>query len=183
MSKQVKRVALTKESIEVAYLDLLESHQGERISVKEVCEKAGVNRTTFYKYYQDSAYLGNMVRQHILEYLEQLLQETIPDNHSDTYEFLSRVILNIYRDPRVRKLPLLYHEDEFRMQVEQLIRKYYFNPKFGSRLSEDDWVRATYCQCGFIGLMESWINDGMSISPEKIANTVIQMSKNIRGMK
>ena len=183
MSKQAKRVALTKETIEVAYLDLLEMRQGSKITVKEVCERAAVNRTTFYKYYEDGDYLGKVVRQHILEYLEQLLQETIPENYSDTYEFLSQVILNIYRDPRIRKLPLLYHEDEFRMQVEQMIRKYYFNPKFGTRLSEDEWIRATYCQCGFMGLMESWINEGMSISPEKIANTVILMSKSIRGRK
>ena len=53
MRKQSKRVAITKESIEVAYLDLLEENHERKITVKDVCERAGVNRTTFYKYYED----------------------------------------------------------------------------------------------------------------------------------
>ena len=110
MSKQVKRVALTKESIEVAYLDLLESHQGERISVKEVCEKAGVNRTTFYKYYEDSAYLGNMVRQHILEYLEQLLQE-IDTGNKALLHFLAELI-QFFREFLVVRVAIVSTEEE-----------------------------------------------------------------------
>lgn len=183
MRKQSKRVAVTKESIEVAYLDLLEEGGSGKITVKEVCERAGVNRTTFYKYYADGTDLGQAVRRNILEYLEQLLQETIPENHSDAFELISRVVLQIYRDSRIRKLPLLYREDQFRMQVEQLLMRYYFNHRFGPHMSEEDWIHTTYARCGLMGLIESWIKDGMTISPEKISGQVIMLSKRIRELK
>lgn len=177
MKKQSKRVALTKDIIELAYLDVLELKPDGKITVKEVCQQAGVNRTTFYKYYSDAEDLARVVRKNLLDHLEDLLKETIPENYSDTFEFLSRVILSVYRDPRMRKLPMLYKELEFRMHLERLLHRYYYYQKFGSRFSEDEWIRITFCHFGFLGLLETWIQEGMQISPEKVANCVISFSK------
>ena len=70
MRKQSKRVAITKRSIETAYLDILSDNSDGKMTVKEVCTRSGVNRTTFYKYYNDLADLGHSVRQGILKELE-----------------------------------------------------------------------------------------------------------------
>ena len=183
MRKQSKRVAVTKNTIETAYLEVLAERPGSKITVKEVCTRASVNRTTFYKYYEDADDLGVVVRKNLLNYLEELLKETVPENRSDLYEFVSQVILNIYRDVKIRRLPVLYREETFRRDVDNLLRKYYFTPKYGSRISEEDWIRLTYCTCALVGLIEAWIKDSMSVSPERIANSVITYSKQIRGDK
>lgn len=180
MGKQFKRVAATKENIENAYLDALVSGKSGKITVKEVCERASVNRTTFYKYYKDADHLGLMARQHLLDYLEKTLLETIPEDYADCYEFISQIILTIHRDRRVSRFPFLYREENFRIQADQIINKHYFYHKFGAKMSEDEWIRVTFCKCGIMGLVEKWIDDGMAISPEKIANQVISLSKSIK---
>ena len=183
MWKQSKRVAITKNTIETAYLEVLAERPGSKITVKEVCNRAAVNRTTFYKYYEDADDLGMVVRKNLLTYIETLLKETIPENRSDAYEFVSQIILNIYRDVKVRRLPVLYLEEDFRREVDNLMRKHYFTPKYGARIPEEDWIRITYCTCALVGLVEAWIKDSMSVSPERIANSVITYIKAIRGDK
>ena len=51
-----------------AFLALLEKKDLPYITVKEICQQAGVNRSTFYKYYQDKYDLMD-------QYLARTLQE------------------------------------------------------------------------------------------------------------
>lgn len=48
-----RRVKYTKSTIEDTFLSLLEKKDIGTISVTEICEKADVNRATFYRYYLD----------------------------------------------------------------------------------------------------------------------------------
>lgn len=46
------RVKKTKRSIRIAYHELLQTKKKEKISVRELVEKAEINRSTFYYYYE-----------------------------------------------------------------------------------------------------------------------------------
>lgn len=180
MRKQSKRVAITKEAIESAYFEVLSSNPGKKVTVKEICERAQVNRTTFYKYYQDAEQLGETVRAGMKADLENLMKETIPEDRSDIYELVSRLITAIYRDKKARSMFMLQRRDGKHEDFFEMLWRYYYAPKFGAALSEDDWIRVTYGNCAVMGLLEAWINDGMKISPEKIANSVIAFDKSIK---
>lgn len=182
MKKQSKRVAITKNNIETAYLDILAEKPAGKITVKEVCSRSGVNRTTFYKYYKDAEDLGQIVRQSMFDEIEELLKETIPPDYSDMFEFSSQFISRVYRDERMRRFFILYHENEFREKMEQLVRRYYFFPKYGRQASDEVQIQVAYCYSAFVGLMELWVGRGMNFSPEKIANCIISNSKRILGV-
>jgi len=49
--KQDRRVRYTKRALQESLLALLKEKAIEKISVKELCERADVNRSTFYVYY------------------------------------------------------------------------------------------------------------------------------------
>ena len=182
MKKQSKRVAITKNSIETAYLDILAEKPEGKITVKEVCSRSGVNRTTFYKYYKDAADLGQVVRKSLLDEIEELLRETIPADHSDMYEFMSQFVTRIYRDERMRRFFVLYRESDFRNSVEELARSYYFSPKYGRQASEETQIQVAYCYSAFVGLIEMWIDRGLVFPPEKISNCIISNSKRMMGI-
>ena len=59
-----------------ALLLLLEKKDFEYITVKEICEKAGVNRSTFYLHYETTT---DLLRESI-EYLNKELQNKYRDN-------------------------------------------------------------------------------------------------------
>ena len=48
-----RRVVRTQSSIRKAYLELLEEKPLSKITVSELAERAGINRKTFYAYYED----------------------------------------------------------------------------------------------------------------------------------
>ena len=53
VATQDKRVVKTKRSIKAAYLSLVEERGIDGITVNELCERANVNRGTFYNHYCD----------------------------------------------------------------------------------------------------------------------------------
>lgn len=53
MNKSESKYFNTARLMDAALLNLLEKKQYEYITVKEVCEKAGVNRSTFYLHYEN----------------------------------------------------------------------------------------------------------------------------------
>lgn len=52
MEKIDLRVVKTKENITHSFLELLEKKSIEKITVKELCEKARISRNTFYQHHQ-----------------------------------------------------------------------------------------------------------------------------------
>lgn len=54
-SKIDRRIRRTKEAISSAFLQLLKEKDIAKITVKELCEKADINRKTFYTYYSNAS--------------------------------------------------------------------------------------------------------------------------------
>ena len=53
MNNDDKRVRKTKKALQIALVELLSEKDLDKISVKEITEKADVHRVTFYSHYQD----------------------------------------------------------------------------------------------------------------------------------
>lgn len=71
-----KRTLKTKEKLRKAALELSRTIPLEEMSVSALCKKAGINRTTFYKYYAvPEDVLLEMNREMIDEMLEQMHRE------------------------------------------------------------------------------------------------------------
>ena len=67
------RVRYTCKVIQDAFLDVLKEKPISRITVKEVCDKAEINRGTFYKHYQDCYDLLDKIEEEGLREFEKML--------------------------------------------------------------------------------------------------------------
>lgn len=74
------RIRYTKMRIREALIQLLNQKSVKRISVKEVCELAEINRATFYKHYMDIFDLLDKLKE---EQVEAIFAATEPDKSSD----------------------------------------------------------------------------------------------------
>lgn len=72
----------TRQRIIQAFLNLIKEKKWEKITVKELCLKTEITRSTFYQYYSD-----------IYELMEQIQHDLIQDM-SSRYESLNRVSTN-----------------------------------------------------------------------------------------
>ena len=65
----------TKKVLREALLECLKNKSIKEITVKEICEKAGVNRATFYKHYRDCYDLLEQTEENELEQFRQALSK------------------------------------------------------------------------------------------------------------
>lgn len=82
MNKQESKYFNTASFFDEALLKLLENKEYEYISVKEICEKAGVNRSTFYLHYES---MDDLLK----ESLEYITKKLINYFDIDTTKFIS----------------------------------------------------------------------------------------------
>ena len=97
-----KRILNTKNKLTNTLLELLKTKKIKDITVLELCKKANINRTTFYKYYKDvddlvlkieeslisdlEKYISDIKRNYLISYTSKII-ETIND-HRDIYSRL-----------------------------------------------------------------------------------------------
>lgn len=74
MRKSDARVRYTQRVIRESFLSLLREKPVNRITVKEVCELAELNRATFYAHYSDCFALMERIELDLLEAFEQSLR-------------------------------------------------------------------------------------------------------------
>lgn len=67
MSRTDARVRYTRRVIKESFLTLLREKPVNRITVKEVCEAAGINRATFYSHYSDCFALMESIERELLD--------------------------------------------------------------------------------------------------------------------
>ena len=74
MKRTDARVRYTQRILKESFLTLLEKKPTNKISVKEVCELAELNRSTFYAHYSDCFALMDSIEQELINAFERSLK-------------------------------------------------------------------------------------------------------------
>ena len=72
MAKNLEKVLLTKQNLKSAFWSLYKSKSINKISIKEITDKAGYNRGTFYLYYQDVYHILSEIEEEILNEVDMI---------------------------------------------------------------------------------------------------------------
>ena len=83
MAKSDQRTRLTKMLIRKAFTELLREKPVQNITVKELCQTAGINRGTFYSHYTDIYDLLQQIEDEITEEFQKSLQPLLEGDPSD----------------------------------------------------------------------------------------------------
>jgi AcrR family transcriptional regulator len=114
MKKNPEATALTRENLMQAFWSLYCQKKIEHISIKEITDKAGYHRSTFYEYFFDIHDLLNQLENSLLAYIKEKVvnslavdrYDDIPQGLADLYEskgnYLS-VLLGENGDPYFSK--------------------------------------------------------------------------------
>lgn len=104
------RVAVTKRMIKEGLLQLLEEKTLEKIRINELCEKAGVNRATFYRHYNTPQ---DVLREIGLDFVKQIPKFDRPPQTLQEARFhLEAACTFVYEHSDVAKLILRNSTDE-----------------------------------------------------------------------
>ncbi len=92
-----QRVRLTKTMLKSSFLELLGSKSIQNITVKELCERAGVNRGTFYLHFYDLYDLLEQMENDMLADLQQVLNENPVIRGDVSQEAAATFISSLFR--------------------------------------------------------------------------------------
>lgn len=114
-AKEDQRVRLTKALLRQAFLQLLAQKPVQSITVKQLCESAGINRGTFYLHYRDVYDLLEQMQTDLLAELEVLLAETpvivSGSNRQESSDFIGALYGFFERNRELCSLLLGEHGD------------------------------------------------------------------------
>lgn len=167
-----QRTRLTKRLLRENLLDLLKEKPVEYITVKELCELAELNRSTFYAYYNDVPALyqemGGELAQALLEHIRAINQ----GGGVDTEPMLAYI-----RDNR-ELFRLLVYRDEYlnaNQPVQRQIIGGYFDiaPKLTLPCApEEREYFLEYLYMGGTGIIHRWVQKGCGLTPEQVAGLI-----------
>ncbi len=161
-----QRIRLTKTLLKNALIDLLQEKTMAQITIKEICIMAGVNRTTFYKYYIDEY--------NLLEEIENDLLKTLQLNIIHKGEtLLDQVFIIIRENMKITKALVNNNIDpDFPNKLFAIPNIKKIIKEFSKEMYSENEFNKIYlfiCNGGY-ALVKDWIINNCTESPKEIAD-------------
>ena len=182
-SKQDRRTRYTRQSIKETFLELLKQKNFTKITVTEICKISEINRGTFYLHYRDIYDLSEQMENEIILKFEELLNLSTAEVANNpqlvickTFELIKQnvdfctcLLSNNGEMTFFNKLKTIIRDACFKYWTELFSR-----PK---KVETFDYF-FNFMLYGCIGLIESWLNNGLKESPKEMAQLASKVMLN-----
>lgn len=172
------RVRYTQKVIQEAFWKLLKEKPLAKITVKEVCELAQINRGTFYKHYMDCYDLMDKMQEEVICQMEQRLASI---KSTGVRNMLISLVETLQNDAELfRILHTQGQSDAFMHRIIGCCYRYMeTHITCIPGMSQDDQFQGmnySFLVGGCFSVIEYWIHTGMNESPETVAEQILQLS-------
>lgn len=168
-----QRIRLSKQLLRNALISLLEEKRINKISVREICETAEINRTTFYKYYGSQYDLLEDIENILLDELTEKIAsrdekrllhilETI-DNNAKVYRLFMNNIIDANFIQRVFDISIIHEEID--NAIETISENY-------------SGYAYEFLTWGGYSVVRRWLNKEDRESPEEMADYINRLLSN-----
>lgn len=188
MNKNESKYFNTAAKMDQAFLELLEKKDFSYITVKEICAKAGVNRSTFYLHYET-------VEDLLSESVEYMNEQFLSHMKQDTEVFMTRIkecpVEQLYLiTPKYLKPYLSYIQEHKRIFYTAITKastlrlddsynrmfQHVFTPildRYQVPVEDRRYMMAFYIQ-GMMAIITEWLKDDCKDSMEHIMAVIQQ---------
>ena len=164
------RILNSKKKVTNTLLVLLKKQHLEDITVLELCEKADINRTTFYKYYKDVDDLVLKIENSLINDLKQHIPE-IKRNY--LISFTGKILDTIYaRKETYTRLLGENGDHTFLRRILHLVYNESIDEwqKLLKKASAEDLEKIySFIVNGSVGIIRNWIKNNCQEDPANIA--------------
>lgn len=173
--KQDRRLLRTRRRIREAFLSLLE--EKDRITVKELAERADIDRKTFYLHYTSTADVMEEIQDELLCHVTELLSEYDPATPGDSAAVIFRQLnefveanSSLYRRLlSADRYSFFYHKLQNALQAV-IVANWQQRP--GLRLDAMQLeLYARFIAAGLMSIYVSWL-ENPRYTPEEVSGTV-----------
>ena len=157
-----RRVRKTQKAIFDAFAELLAEKELEKITVKELIEKADVSRVTFYNHYLDIFDLQEKYEESIMLEIASLVLELDTVSYEDFFTGLISYVnqnrssfIMIFNPSSTNKM-----RSQLEKMIEGLLMQLYLEVNEGVKQNEVIEYMNYYRAQGMISVIQKWVRDG-----------------------
>lgn len=188
MNNNDLRVKKTQRALMDSFLELLKTKNFSQITVQDLCDRAMVRRSTFYRHYSDKYDLLNQVLANFFNSLHESHLDNLLVKEPKTYfenivrETLYFLIEN--RDTIQSVFTIAYYDEITRIVYNQLYkgveRQVNFDIRHGIRFNIDLEVYMEFMAGGILRIIYAWLKEGQKRSVEDLTREVVKIINDIR---
>ncbi len=177
--KDDRRTRYTRRVIQESLVRLMSRKPIAKITVKEICEGADVNRSTFYAHYQDPYDLLLKIKQEVLEEINRWLNDLVsPMDGASAGQIMKLVFEYVLNNAELCKVLLGEYGDEKLQEEIMMIAQARVMQEWPGNAIASEGLSEYLVQFGvFAGasVIKKWLERGLKEPPEEMAELVIRL--------
>lgn len=174
-AKSNQRVALTKQLIYQAFFTLLKKKSIRQISIRELCEIAGINRTTFYNHYGSQYDVLAEMADNYLGEIAKAIENTDVKNKERVHSRVALVLHVIQDNPELSSMLMNNDPDE------TFAQRLFSLPEIQDE--KEKAATIAFAIHGSYKVLQDWINDPERVSPEEETELILTLAGRVCGWK
>ena len=177
-NKETRRTQMTKMLLKTALIELMQEKTFRQITIKELCERADLNRTTFYLHYNDQQDVLRDVENELIDKTKEFLDSLNPN--SSIIDLIEAFLTYIQDNSIIFRTLLINNQDEnFQMEfitsslrnIENILPEYQ-NPVTNRYV-------LTFVLNGAIHIIIEWLESDFDLSKKEIAQLIFKLCDDI----
>ena len=178
-TKNNQRTRLSKLLFKNALMDLLkEKGSVAKISVRELCDQAELNRSTFYAHYNEPNDLLMEIETELLDATEEHLKKIGEENDAGAHKYILSFLQYIKQnDKQFRTLLIDSADPEFRSRfMQQSIIQFVENLRIELPKELEQYI-FSYILNGSTGIIIQWIRSDYAVNENEIVNLLFSINQ------
>jgi Transcriptional regulator len=182
--KQTRKTKYTQTVLKNSLIELMKEKSISRITVKELCENADINRTTFYTHYSDQYHLLKCIEDDTITWIKEIIAGF--SGKTNKKDFMTNIeqVLKYFIENKNHIQILMSEQGDIEFQRKLLSVIY---EQCGIWLSNDinfDLIKSemyfVFIINGSLGLIQHWLKTGLRETTTAMAEIIFNMSFNTR---
>jgi AcrR family transcriptional regulator len=160
--KNNRRSQHTRRAIQETVLVLLEKKPIGSITVTEVCKQAEVNRTTFYRYYDDVFQCVDAIE-------SEFLKSIMVDKDINPTNAIQVLLEAFYKNRKLSNLVFVEGKTKILAKMQSTMGTPHPAGAPITNPYQDEFLMQ-----GMRGILKKWVKDGMPETPKELTNIIIE---------
>ena len=172
------RSRYTRDTIMRVFIELIRQKPVEKITVKEVCEKAQINRSTFYKYFLDCYDVMEQLENAALDKFDEVLRK-MSEGDKDPEKLVISMLLFLMENPDLTSFA--GRKEQLQDFLSRFVERAY--QQLDKWMDKEDLDPAMKLQAmayivqGSVGVIAQWLYTGMKDDPKLITQALMSFAK------
>ncbi|MDG5788982.1 TetR-like C-terminal domain-containing protein [Evansella sp. AB-P1] len=179
--KMDRRKKYTRMVLKESLMKILKVKPISSITVKEICEVADINRSTYYSHFQDQYDLLKQIEDEFIEDMNITLHSYDNNKDEEALQMIEQILLYVSKNRDMCETLFSDHGD---ISFKNRIMTVAYNHSVKNWVSESNIHKdvskygSLFAISGCISVIESWLSNGMDKPPKEMANIIFNLTKN-----